>query len=247
MPERIHSDAYFLPGGRRGALLIHGLTASPTETRPLGEFLHSRGMTVLGVRLAGHGTRPEDLERTTWQDWYRSVREGFFQLQKSGDRLFVGGVSLGGILGAIFAADNPGAVSGLTLLTPPFFPRSKFLFLAPVIALFRKELPKGKESQAYYDRHGLFSYSVRPTRSLVEFRKAVEVGYRRLPEVKAPAQVIMGGKDRLVDPASGRRILARLGSLEKDFFLAENSDHIITVEPDASEVFERVWDFFEKC
>lgn len=246
MPAAIHANAYLLRGGRRGALLLHGFTASPTETRPLGEYLHRRGMTVLGVRLSGHGTSPEDLRGTTWRDWYQSAEEGFQELERGVDRLFVGGVSLGGVLAALLAADHPGRIAGMSLLAPSFFLRSRLLFLAPLIARLRTELPKRPESQAYYERHGLFSYPVRPTRSLVELRRVTRIGYRRLREVTAPAQVIMGRRDRLVDPASGDRILARLAGPQKELLFAENSDHILTVEPDAPEVFERVWRFFER-
>lgn len=245
MPTRIHSDAYFLPGSRRGALLLHGFTASPTETRPLGEFLHRRGMTVLGVRLPGHGTSPEDLAGTRWEDWYRAAEDGLWRLRENVDRSMVAGISLGGVLAAMLAADHPEAVTGISLLSPSFFPRSWLFFLAPLVARCCAELSKGLARRAYYERHGLFSYDVRPTRSLVELRKVTRLGYRRLGEVKTPAQVIMGRRDRLIDPASGERILARLAGSRKELHWAERSDHILTVEPDAPEVLERVWEFFE--
>ena len=246
MSKIIYAPSYLLPGSRRGALLLHGFTASPTETRPLGEFLHHRGLTVLGVRLAGHGTTPEDLRNTTWNDWYGSAEAGFRELDGRVDRLFVGGVSLGGILAVMLAADHPGRIAGVSLMAPSFFLRSRLLFLAPLIARFRAEWPKRPESRAYYERHGLFSYPTRPTRSLVELRSIMQVGRRRLREVRTPTQVIMGRRDRLVDPASGDRILARLASPQKELLFVENSDHILTVEPDAPEVFEHVWRFFAR-
>ena len=241
----IHADSYNLSGSRRGALLIHGFTASPTETRPLGEFLNQQGMTVLGVRLAGHGTDPEDLKQTRWQDWVRSAQEGLAELQGRVDQVFIGGVSMGGVLAAILAADHPGTVAGISLLAPSFFVRNRLFFLIPLIALFRSELHKGKSARAYYEQHGIFSYSVRPTRSLVELRKLMRVGFRRLSEVVVPTQIIMGGKDRLVNPKSGGKILSRIAAEQKELTIAENSKHILTVEPDAPEVFERVWRFFD--
>ena len=36
--------------------------------RLLGDHLHQEGYTVLGVLLPGHGTKPEDLNETKWQD-----------------------------------------------------------------------------------------------------------------------------------------------------------------------------------
>ena len=42
---------FLLEGDRRGVLLIHGFTATPSQMRPLGEALHREGYTVLAVLL----------------------------------------------------------------------------------------------------------------------------------------------------------------------------------------------------
>ena len=52
------SEPFYLPGGSTGCLLLHGFSATPEEMRPLGEFLASKGYSVIGVRLAGHATHP---------------------------------------------------------------------------------------------------------------------------------------------------------------------------------------------
>jgi len=57
------AGSFLFRGGRIGCLLVHGYTASAEEMLPLGEFLVKQGYTVLGVRLAGHGTHPADLSR----------------------------------------------------------------------------------------------------------------------------------------------------------------------------------------
>ncbi len=46
---------FLLPGGSTGCVLVHGFTAMPGEMRWLGEDLASRGNTVVGIRLPGHG------------------------------------------------------------------------------------------------------------------------------------------------------------------------------------------------
>jgi hypothetical protein len=46
------------PGG--GVLLLHGMTDSPYSLRALGDALNRRGYWVLGLRLPGHGTVPQD-------------------------------------------------------------------------------------------------------------------------------------------------------------------------------------------
>lgn len=43
-------------------------SAMPGEMRPLEEYLAETGFTVLGIRLAGHATHPNDLKRRRWID-----------------------------------------------------------------------------------------------------------------------------------------------------------------------------------
>ncbi|MBI1854527.1 MAG: carboxylesterase, partial [Chloroflexi bacterium] len=60
------AEPFFLPGSKTGCLLIHGFTGAPKEMRWMGEYLADKGYSVLGVRLAGHATRPEDMIRSNW-------------------------------------------------------------------------------------------------------------------------------------------------------------------------------------
>src|SRR4051812_26008702 len=75
------AEAFFLPGGPTGVLLTHGFTSSPAEVRPLGIYLAEQGYTVYGPLLAGHGTAPEDLRTTTWQQWVASAEAGLAELR----------------------------------------------------------------------------------------------------------------------------------------------------------------------
>ena len=67
------AQPFYLPAGRTGCLVLHGFSANPEEMRWLGDYLYSQGHTILGVRLAGHGTDPHDLARTRWTDWLIAV------------------------------------------------------------------------------------------------------------------------------------------------------------------------------
>ena len=49
--------------------------------RPLGEALAAAGFAVHAVRLAGHGTTPDDLARTGWRDWLASAEAGLAALR----------------------------------------------------------------------------------------------------------------------------------------------------------------------
>lgn len=62
------AEPFLLSGSSKGVLLIHGFTGSPSEMVLLGEYLYKQGYTVLGVRLAGHGTNVEEMAITNWQE-----------------------------------------------------------------------------------------------------------------------------------------------------------------------------------
>ncbi|WDC84711.1 hypothetical protein PL321_03340 [Caloramator sp. mosi_1] len=68
---------YLFEGSDEGCLVIHGFTGTPAELRLLGERLHSKGYTVYGVRLKGHGTNVEEMEKCTYKDWIDSALEGY--------------------------------------------------------------------------------------------------------------------------------------------------------------------------
>src|SRR3972149_9091399 len=77
------AEPFFLPGeaSKPGCLLIHGFTGAPKEMPGMGEYLAEHGYTILGVRLAGHATRPEDMIRSKYTDWMASVEDGYHLLR----------------------------------------------------------------------------------------------------------------------------------------------------------------------
>ena len=69
----------------------------------MGEALHQQGYTCLGVRLAGHATRPEDMIRAHWTDWTASVEDGYQILCGLSSNIFLVGLSMGGILSLLMS------------------------------------------------------------------------------------------------------------------------------------------------
>ena len=101
------AEPFFFPGNNTGILLVHGFTGAPKEMRGLGEYLHSEHhFSTMGVRLGGHATHPEDMIRSNWTDWTASVEDAFFPLKHFTDRIFFVGLSMGGILIAMFVLDR---------------------------------------------------------------------------------------------------------------------------------------------
>ena len=84
-----------------GCLCVHGFSAAPTEISWLGDYLHDQlNMTTYTVRLAGHGTDADDMQRMRWEDWYLSVWDGYQLLADQCEQVCVAGDFDGRVAGA---------------------------------------------------------------------------------------------------------------------------------------------------
>ena len=103
-PERLKelAKSYYFKNTKKKSknlvILVHGFGASATETRPLGEFLFSEGYDVKGILLKGHGTKPDDMDNVSWEEWIGNIREVYDEYCSKYPNIFVGGVSMGGAL-----------------------------------------------------------------------------------------------------------------------------------------------------
>jgi carboxylesterase len=93
--------------GRKGVLLIHGLTGAPSEMRPLARRLHRAGFDVSVPQLAGHGENEATLLKTSWRDWLDSARSAYGRLAQQVDEVYVAGICVGGALGLALCAERP--------------------------------------------------------------------------------------------------------------------------------------------
>ena len=106
------------PDGRTGVLLVHGFTGTPMSMRPWGEHLAAEGFAVRCPLLPGHGTRWQDCNASTHDQWTTAVGEAFDDLAAECDRVFVAGLSMGGTLATRLAEVRPDDVAGLAAGQP---------------------------------------------------------------------------------------------------------------------------------
>ena len=121
------------PRGRVGVLLSHGFTGSPASMKPWAEYLAAQGYAVSVPRLPGHGTTWQEMNKTTWADWYGEVERAFEALANRVDTVVVCGLSMGGALALRLAADHPDRVAGLVLVNPAVRTDRKDVKLLPVL------------------------------------------------------------------------------------------------------------------
>jgi carboxylesterase len=228
-------------------LLSHGFTASPQEVRGLGEHLARAGFTVLGIRLAGHGTSLEDMARTRWLDWYASLEDGYHLLRGACSQIIPMGFSTGGVLSLLLASEHP--VAGVVAMSTPYdlppIPGIRFIYpvLVPLSWIMPK-IPKGKgewyDPQAQTERVAYTGYALR---TVPEFGKAAAHMREALPNVDVPVLLIHSRDDDFVPPEHALRIHERLGSALKSLVWVRNSNHIITCDAARERVFASACDF----
>ena len=235
-------EPFFFAGGSIGCILLHGFTAAPREMRPLGEFLNERGITVHGVRLAGHGTRPQDLACATWRDWYTSALDAAHGLRERCHAVFACGLSLGGALCLLLAADRE--VDGAVAVNTPLHPYDRRLKYARFLAPFKPYTPKRLAN--LHDRAALADhadYLRIPTRAAAEMHRVTRVLERALPRVDAPVLVIQSRLDRVVPPEDGQTIFDRIATSDKRLVWLARGGHIATEDYDKEIVFEETLRF----
>jgi carboxylesterase len=240
------AEPFFFPGNRIGCLLVHGFTGAPKEMRWMGEYLGNLGYSVLGVRLAGHATRPEAMRRMNWEDWADSVEDGYFTLKEMVDHIFIIGLSMGGVLSLRFAAHHP--ISGVVALSTPYElpddPRLPFVSVISLVVPWMKQGPPDWHNPEAAKDHVCYPYY--PTRAVIQLRDLLSEMRASLPQVTVPALLIYSRQDKGVLPPNAEKIYAALGSQQKNLIWVENSGHVIPREPDRFIAFKAIDDFIKR-
>jgi len=242
-----NAEPFYFPGNSTGCLLIHGFTGAPTEMRPLVEYLADKGFSVLGPRLAGHGTQIEDMNRVTWKDWSHSVLDGWNLLQGSTERIFLIGLSMGGVLSLYHASFLPAA--GVIVMSTPYRLEPNIrLTLLPILSRFIPYAGKGNSDWQNPDAlEDHFSYALYPTKAILQLNRLLKTMQKSLPDVKIQALLIHSKKDSGVIPENMDWISSKIGtpasSLKKVWL--ENSGHVVTRDLEKDLVFESIGDFIQ--
>jgi carboxylesterase len=232
MTQHAHLDPspFQLDGGSIGALLIHGFTGAPPEMRPLGEALHEDGITVLAPLLPGHGTRVEEMNPIPWERWTDHVEAALAWLQQRCDTVFVGGLSMGGLLALHLGIHSP-RIAGLLLYAPALTTRDRLLPMAGLAKRFLATRPKGPKNlvDPSADQR-IWSYERNPVGAAQQLWRGQRLIRPRLGEIVCPTLVFHSTLDTVVPIGSSQAVLDGLGSDEKRLVTLTGSGHCLTVD-----------------
>ncbi|CCG03039.1 alpha/beta hydrolase [Blastococcus saxobsidens] len=226
------------PEGRTGVLLVHGFTGTPMSMRPWGEALAAEGFAVRCPLLPGHGTRWQDCNTCTHDQWTATVEGAFDELAAGCDRVFVAGLSMGGTLATRLAEVRPDDVAGLLLVNPALLTQRLDAKLLPLLA---RVTPSWAPIASDIRKSGVteLAYRKLPTRAMMQLRGLWAATRADLGRVTAPVVVFRSVEDHVVEPVNSTILLAGVGSADTTEVLLENSFHVATLDNDAPLIFAR--------
>jgi len=233
-------------GGPHGALVLHGFTGSPVSMRPLSEALADAGFAVEMPRLPGHGTSPEDLAETTWEDWLAEAQRALSALQaRTPDgKVIVAGLSMGGALTLALAQGHP-ELAGIVLINapvaaPPELAAGIEAMVAggvDVIDSIGGDIADPDADEASYD--------TTPLRPLLTMLQAGGPIRDALPQVEQPSLIITSRQDHVVTPTDSDVLAAQISGPVEHVWL-EKSFHVATLDYDKAEVEQRTVEFAQR-
>ena len=250
---------FVLGDGPDACLLLHGLTGSPAELRPVGEALAAAGFRAAGPLLPGHGTTPEDLATTTRSELVQAAESALLSLAGA-RRLFLCGLSVGGLLAIHLAArswlrEGLPDFSGVALLAPAIeFAGATWLFanvvgrlpaLPIILGKTGRDLASAREAGPGQREPIDGSYSAIPMRWAGDLRALSQEARMLAPRVRAPVLLLHGALDRTTSPAGSRKLLRLLGSARIEVRVLPLSGHVLPLDVESAEVCRSVVSFFQ--
>lgn len=231
-----------------GIYIIHGFTNTTYETRDLAKYLGGQGFYTKAINLPGHGTTPEDCNRTKFTDWIEFTEQGVAEMSSRCDNVFVIGISMGSDLALHLSSVFPlnAAVFASTVLEFKDFigPR----VLTPIfhrIVPFRdkrKSYPKAVRNN--YDYLG---YKVWPMSAVNEMRKLTNLVKKELPAVKCPALIIHSTKDILSLQSNISLVYDNISSEIKEKLIVKKANHnLFVTSSDQELIFQKITSYFNQ-
>ena len=231
----VGAESITLRGSRASAvLLLHGYNDSPQAMASVAAALHGRGWSVRVPLLPGHGRTLRAFAASGADEWIEGARRELAALSATHAQVAVGGLSMGGAIAFLLAAEQP-AVRAVLAFSPYLHasvPLRVLHALAPVAALGSRYVWSGG-TRSVHDpaaASAMIAYRRSTPRLLVQLEHVVRRARRALPLVHQDVLVIQSREDNRIPLASAEEAFALVGSSAKTIHWTTGNGHVVTVD-----------------
>ena len=220
--------------GAPAVLLLHGAGDTPQTLRYLAAGLHSAGFHVVAPLLPGHGRRLADFANVNADELITAARSRYVELRN--DRAWVGliGVSMGGALAVLLAAESP-ELPALGLVAPYLAMPARIERAARWSSVWGALVPVVRSTEGLsvldpVERDRSLAYGVFTASGLRALATIVRRAHAALPKVQSPTLMLQSRQDNRISVLNGEQAFARLGAREKHLEWVAGAGHVITVD-----------------
>ncbi|MCK5837749.1 MAG: alpha/beta fold hydrolase, partial [Desulfobacula sp.] len=234
-----------------GILLIHGYMAAPEEMKAFAQYLHDKSFTVYVPRLKGHGTSPEDLAQTTFEQWIESVEEAFVVLRHSCKKVIVGGFSTGAGL-ALELSTRMDDIAAVFAVAPPMRLQDLGSYFVPAIDAWNAMIKKihldtiAKEFSENQPENPHINYARNLIAGIHQLEKLMEYLESKLKTIEKATLVVQSRKDPVVNPKGTLKLFDQLGSDIKEYYIFDYDRHGILIGEGVKRVYKAIENFIKQ-
>lgn len=239
------------PEKSAGILLIHGYMAAPEEMKVFAGYLFQNGFTVYAPRLKGHGTSPEDLAQTKYDQWIESVEEAFVALKHDCNKIVVGGFSTGAGL-ALELCSRVDDITAVFAIAPPMKLQDFGAYFVGAVDYWNTMIKKihlsaiAKEFITNEPENPHINYSRNPIAGIHQLENLMESLEGKLDTIHTPALVIQSRKDPVVNPKGTLKLFEGLGSLIKEYYIFDYQRHGILNGEGVLRIYKAIENFIRQ-
>lgn len=217
--------------------MLHGFTGSPKSVKPWAQVLADQGWRVRVPRLPGHGTRWQDMNITTWHDWFAEADRQYRELSAACEHVFVTGLSMGGSLTLRLAEEHGSNISGVVLVNPAVHTERLDRFLLPVIKHVLGSFPgiSNDIAKPGQDEGGYSRIPLKAAASMQEMWKVIRAD---IAKVTQPLLLFRSAVDNVVESSNADWIAGNVSSVDCTQIVLDRSYHVATLDHDA-EIIEQ--------
>jgi alpha-beta hydrolase superfamily lysophospholipase len=245
-------------------LLVHGLGGNSSRWEYLARFLLEKNITSYAIELKGFG-ETEGLKGhiDSFRIYYRDIQSLYdiIERENSGEKIFLIGESMGGLISFVLAGLKPDLFSGVICISPNFKSTLKFswsdhlkIYFSMVFNPRRQfEMPfdsrmctRDPECQKLMDTDPL-EYRLATASLLFNVLLAQRQAHSLKNKIRKPVLFLLAGdNDQLSDSAQSKKVFKDLKTEDKEIIQYPQMYHALSIESGREKVFEDILKWLRK-